>query len=69
MNSREFLKEIFRSGIATDEEIAKYMLKNYFLKGKTFDDFEEDIRKLNKGEYYPKGLRESFEDNLKRYSK
>lgn len=70
MNSKEFLNRVFKSGIASDEEISKYMLKNYFLKGKTFDDFENDLNLISHtNKQYSRALRDSFEDTLKKYSK
>ena len=70
MDSKAFLKRIFKTGEGTPEEIVKYILKNYFLKGDTLDDFEYDlIMKYNKGEWYAKALRDCFEDKRKKYSR
>ncbi|MHC1720839.1 MAG: hypothetical protein AB9844_09325 [Clostridiaceae bacterium] len=69
MNSKAFLKKIFKTGEGTTEEIIQFMLKNYFLKGYGLDDFEEDlILKYNKDERYSRDLRECLEDRLKKYS-
>ena len=70
MNSKAFLKKIFKTGEATPEEVIKYILKNYFLKGNTLDDFELDlIMKYKTSEWYAKALRDSFEVALKKYSR
>ena len=70
MNSRVFMKRIFKIGEGTTEEIIQYMLKNYFLKGLTLDNFESDLlEKYKKGEWYSKALRECFEEKMKKYSR
>jgi hypothetical protein len=70
MNGKEFLKRLFKTGDATDEEISKFMLKYYFLKGYGLDDFYDDlIFKYNKPEEYCKAVRDCFEDVLKKYSR
>lgn len=70
MNSKEFINRIRKTGEATNDEIAKFMIKNYFLKGYTFEDFEEDlVLRHNISESYAKALTESFREVLKRWSR
>ena len=70
MRGNEFLQRIFKTGEATDDEAIKFMIKHYFLKGHTLDDFEDDlIFKYNKPEEYSRALRDCFEDKLKKYSR
>lgn len=70
MNSREFLKNLYKTGDTTPEEISKFMLKNYFLKGLTLEDFESDMIKAHtKHESYAKSLADCFRAELKKYSK
>ncbi len=70
MNSRAFMKRIFKTGEGTTEEIIKYILKNYFLKGLTLDDFESDLlEKYKKNEWYAKALKDTFADRMKMYSR
>jgi len=70
MNGKELMKRIFKTGEATDDEIVKFMIKYYFLKGQTLDDFCDDlIFKYNKPEEYCRAVRDCFEDKLKKYSR
>lgn len=71
MRSEEFLKRVFKTGIATEEEIIQYMLKNYYLKGLTIKDFENDVVKKSKthSEYYARCLADSFYETMKKWSK
>ena len=66
----DFIKELFHSGKVSDKEILKYLLKNYFLKGYSLDDFEDDLTfKCNTSLWYAKAVREEFETKLNNYSK
>lgn len=70
MNSRDFIRNIFKTGEATEEEIAKFLLKNYFLKGDGMEDFRQDlIHRYKQSETYSNALAESFRLVLKNYSK
>lgn len=70
MNGKELMTRIFKTGEATDDEVIKFMIKYYFLKGQILDDFEDDlIFKYNKPEEYCKALRDCFEEKLKKYSR
>lgn len=70
MNSKEFLKNVFESGEATSEEIVKFMIKNYFIKGYSIKDFENDlIVKYGKNELYAEALVNSFMEELRKWSK
>lgn len=70
MDSKAFMKKIFKTGEGTTEEIVQFMLKNYFLKGYTLDDFEDDlILKYHKDEWYAKAVRECFEEKMVKWSK
>ena len=70
MDSKEFRKILFKTGEVSTDDILKYMLKNYFLKGYGLEELEADmILKYNTSEYYAKALKESFEKTLKDYSR
>ena len=36
----DFLKEVFETGIVSDEDVCRFMIFNYFLNGYSLDDFE-----------------------------
>ena len=71
MNNKAFLNKVFRTGgEVPPEEIAKFMLKNYFLYGETLTHFEDDLYLVhNKSEEYAVALRDLFEEKLIEYSK
>lgn len=68
MRKIAFLTKIFWDDKATDEEIVKFMIKNYFLKRETLEDFQDDlVFKYNRGNIYARGLKKRFEDALQKY--
>ena len=63
-----FLERVFKTGECSRAEILKFMLGNYFLKGLSFDDFQDDLVFIYcQDEVYAKALRDSFEEELKKY--
>lgn len=64
----KFLERVFKTGECSRDEILKFMLANYFLKGYTFDDFEDDLVFVYVCDgKYAKALRLSFEEQLRFY--
>lgn len=63
-----FLERVFKTGECSRAEILKFMLGNYFLKGLTFDDFEDDLVFIYiQDSEYAKALRLCFEEELRKY--
>lgn len=70
MNSRNFLKTLFKSGLVEKEDIIKFVIKNYYLKGLTLEDFRQDlIEKYKTGEIYANALIKDFKKVLVEYSR
>lgn len=70
MDSGKFLKEVFDTGEASDDDILKFVLQEYFLKGLNLNDFEEDlIYKYYTREDYAEELTRRFHDRLTKYCK
>lgn len=65
----DFLQQVFDTGVASENDIARFMIFNYFLKGYNLDDFQEDlVLNYNQNEKYAKALRDSFEESLIKFS-
>lgn len=70
IDSKKFLNKVFETEKFADEDVVKFMLKDYFLKGYDIEDFRDDLmKKHKKGEDYAESLTDKFEDALERFSK
>lgn len=69
IEKKEFLTTLFKTGEVTDEQLVKFLIQEYFLRGYRLEDFEDDLLlKYNCGEYYIDGLMGSCINALKEYS-
>ena len=70
MDKEKFIRNLKKTGICSNEEIAQFMLKNYFLKGLGWDEMQEDmVTKYHCDPVYARMLRESFFSNLTKWSR
>jgi hypothetical protein len=68
MDSGKFLKEVFDTGEASDMDMVKFMLQEYFLKGLNLNDFQEDlIYKYYTSEDYARDLARDFHNRLEKF--
>jgi len=43
IEKKEFLATLFKTGEVTNEQLNKFLIQEYFLKGYTLSDFEDDL--------------------------
>jgi hypothetical protein len=68
MSKAAFFVRLFSKSDLTDEEIVKFMIKNYFLQGETLEDFQDELVFIcNKGCEDAKKIRGRFENVLEQY--
>jgi|APDOM4702015248_1054824.scaffolds.fasta_scaffold722051_2 hypothetical protein len=68
MGKKAFLTKVFNESSVTDDEIIKFVIKNYFLNGETLEDFQDDlVFKYRRDNKYAKRVKERFQNALEHY--
>lgn len=65
----EFLGRLYKTGIATDEELFKFAIEDLFIMGNTLVDFEDYLLELENGGFYSRELIKWFLDAVIKQSK